>query len=187
MGSDLAERWGGEARSALGGRETHGQESCGACVARAGHTGAGHMRHRSPEVGRDVKWQRCSRKRRRLEELPAAGRRHARSGCPAPTVTHAPVYKLAFVWQMRYVGRPAGSHGPQPVGWYRPPSRGRGVGSLVVVYAMAVTTPPTRARRLAAGIAGASLVEIPDSTHCLPIQKPTEFVAAIGSFLEIPR
>jgi pimeloyl-ACP methyl ester carboxylesterase len=39
---------------------------------------------------------------------------------------------------------------------------------------------------LAAGIAGMSLVEVPDRHHCLPIEKPPEFLAAIRSFWEIP-
>jgi pimeloyl-ACP methyl ester carboxylesterase len=57
---------------------------------------------------------------------------------------------------------------------------------LVVVCAMDVTSLPTLARKLAARIAGTSLVEIHDCAHCLPIEKPTEFVAAIRSFWEIP-
>ncbi|HEX2276946.1 MAG TPA: hypothetical protein VHN13_07420 [Candidatus Tectomicrobia bacterium] len=39
---------------------------------------------------------------------------------------------------------------------------------------------------LADGIVGASIVEIPECPHCLPIEKPTEFLAAIRSRVEIP-
>ena len=51
---------------------------------------------------------------------------------------------------------------------------------------MDVTTPPTLARKLAAGIADGSLVEIPDCAHCLPVEKPMGFMLTIRSCLEIP-
>jgi 3-oxoadipate enol-lactonase len=55
--------------------------------------------------------------------------------------------------------------------------------TLVMVGALDATTPPALARELAAGIEGARLVEIPDSAHCPPVEKPEEFSREAGSFL----
>jgi 3-oxoadipate enol-lactonase len=55
--------------------------------------------------------------------------------------------------------------------------------TLVIVGALDVTTPPALARAIAAGIAGARLVEIPDCAHCPPIEQPEEFAHAVGAFL----
>ena len=55
--------------------------------------------------------------------------------------------------------------------------------ALVVVGALDATTPPALARELAAGLAGARLVEIPDCAHCPPLEKPAEFLAAVEPFL----
>ena len=56
--------------------------------------------------------------------------------------------------------------------------------TLVVVGALDATTPPALARELAAGIAGATLVEIADCAHCPPLEKPAEFLAAVEAFLD---
>jgi 3-oxoadipate enol-lactonase len=56
--------------------------------------------------------------------------------------------------------------------------------TLVVVGALDTTTPPALARELAAGIAGARLVEIPDCAHCPPIEQPAAFVRAVRAFLD---
>jgi 3-oxoadipate enol-lactonase len=57
--------------------------------------------------------------------------------------------------------------------------------TLVVVGALDVTTPPALARELAAGIAGARLVEIHDCAHCPPIEQPEEFSRAVAAFLGV--
>ena len=56
--------------------------------------------------------------------------------------------------------------------------------TLVVVGALDVATPPSMARELVAGIAGAQLVELPDCGHCPPLQQPAAFLNAITPFLE---
>jgi 3-oxoadipate enol-lactonase len=53
----------------------------------------------------------------------------------------------------------------------------------VVVGALDATTPPALARELAAGIGGATLVEIPDCAHCPPIENPAALLAAVEPFL----
>jgi pimeloyl-ACP methyl ester carboxylesterase len=53
----------------------------------------------------------------------------------------------------------------------------------VVVGALDATTPPALARELAAGIAGATFVEIPDCAHCPPIENPAALLAAVEPFL----
>ncbi|HXG04152.1 MAG TPA: alpha/beta fold hydrolase [Candidatus Binatia bacterium] len=55
--------------------------------------------------------------------------------------------------------------------------------TLVVVGALDTTTPPALARELAAGIAGARLVEIPDCAHCPPIEQPVAFTRLVRAFL----
>jgi pimeloyl-ACP methyl ester carboxylesterase len=55
--------------------------------------------------------------------------------------------------------------------------------TLVVVGALDKTTPPVLARELAAGIAWAGLVTIPDCAHCPPLEKPEEFARAAEKFL----
>jgi 3-oxoadipate enol-lactonase len=55
--------------------------------------------------------------------------------------------------------------------------------TLVIVGALDAATPPELARALAAGIAGAKLVEIPDCGHCPPLEKPEAFIAAVAPFL----
>lgn len=57
--------------------------------------------------------------------------------------------------------------------------------TLVVVGALDATTPPALARELAAGIAGARLVEIPECAHCPPLEKPAGFMAALEAFLAV--
>jgi hypothetical protein len=96
-----------------------------------------------------------------VEGLRSAGRRHDREERLPLTVAHATVRRLAFVWQMRYVGRSVGFQRWQ-------------------FHAAQL------ARKLAAGIAGASLVDIPDCARHRAIEKPTAFVASIRSCLEIP-
>jgi 3-oxoadipate enol-lactonase len=56
--------------------------------------------------------------------------------------------------------------------------------TLVMVGALDSTTPPALARELAAGIAGARLVELADCAHCPPLERPAEFVAALETFLD---
>ncbi|HTI52667.1 MAG TPA: alpha/beta fold hydrolase [Verrucomicrobiae bacterium] len=58
--------------------------------------------------------------------------------------------------------------------------------TLVVVGTLDVTTPPALARELAAGIRGATLVEIPACAHCPPIEKPAELLTALEPFLDAP-
>lgn len=57
--------------------------------------------------------------------------------------------------------------------------------TLVAVGALDEATPPELARELAAGIKGATLVEIADCGHCPPLEKPTAFLRAIGEFLSL--
>lgn len=56
--------------------------------------------------------------------------------------------------------------------------------TLVVVGELDEATPPAMARDLAAGIAGARLVELPGCGHCPPLQEPAAFLAAITPFLD---
>ena len=58
--------------------------------------------------------------------------------------------------------------------------------TLVVVGTLDVTTPPALARELAAGIRGATLVEILECAHCPPIEKPAELLAVLEPFLDAP-
>jgi 3-oxoadipate enol-lactonase len=58
------------------------------------------------------------------------------------------------------------------------------VPTLVVVGSLDAATPPSMGRDLAAGIAGARFVELPECGHCPPLQQPAAFLAAIRPFLE---
>lgn len=55
--------------------------------------------------------------------------------------------------------------------------------TLVVVGAEDVATTPEKAQRLAAGIAGATLVEIPGAGHSSTVEQPHSVTAAIEKFL----
>ena len=44
-------------------------------------------------------------------------------------------------------------------------------------------TPPALARELAAGLPDASLVEIAGCAHCPPLERPGEFLKAVGPHL----
>ncbi len=55
--------------------------------------------------------------------------------------------------------------------------------TLVMVGALDQTTPAALARELAAGIAGATFLEIPGCGHCPQIENPPAFVAAVEQFL----
>ena len=55
--------------------------------------------------------------------------------------------------------------------------------TFVIVGALDVTTPPALAGEVAAGIAGARIVEISECAHCPPIEQPEEFARAVGAFL----
>jgi pimeloyl-ACP methyl ester carboxylesterase len=46
-----------------------------------------------------------------------------------------------------------------------------------------VRTPPALARELAAGLPDASLVEIAGCAHCPPLERPGEFLKAVGPHL----
>ena len=56
--------------------------------------------------------------------------------------------------------------------------------TLVIVGAEDVATVPAKAQRLAAGIAGAKLVEIPGAGHSSTVEQPEAVNAAIVHFLE---
>lgn len=58
------------------------------------------------------------------------------------------------------------------------------VPTLVIVGAEDVVTPPTAAKALVAGIAGAKLVEIPQVGHLSNLEAPTAFNAAVRQFVE---
>lgn len=55
--------------------------------------------------------------------------------------------------------------------------------TLVLVGLEDQTTPPELSRQLAAGIAGARLVELPGVGHCPQVQSPEAFLAEIRGFL----
>jgi len=55
--------------------------------------------------------------------------------------------------------------------------------ALIVVGEQDEATPPALGRALAARLADASLIELPDLGHCPHIQDPDAFVAAIAPFL----
>src|SRR5262245_18538213 len=55
--------------------------------------------------------------------------------------------------------------------------------TLVMAGALDQTTPPGLARELAAGIAGATFLEIPGCGHCPQIENPRAFVDAVNGFL----
>jgi 3-oxoadipate enol-lactonase len=57
--------------------------------------------------------------------------------------------------------------------------------ALVVVGLGDTATPPALSRELAAGIAGAKLVELPDCGHSPHIQDPQGFWQAIKPFLDL--
>jgi 3-oxoadipate enol-lactonase len=57
--------------------------------------------------------------------------------------------------------------------------------TLVIVGARDATTPPALSRELAAGIAGARLVEIADCAHCPPLEQPQALLRAIAPFLRL--
>lgn len=55
--------------------------------------------------------------------------------------------------------------------------------TLVLVGLEDQTTPPALSRQLAAGIPGATLVELPGVGHCPQVQSPDTFLAEIRAFL----
>ena len=56
------------------------------------------------------------------------------------------------------------------------------VPTLVIAGARDGFTPPERSRAMAGAIPGAELLEIPDSSHTAPIERPAEIDAAIVAF-----
>jgi pimeloyl-ACP methyl ester carboxylesterase len=58
------------------------------------------------------------------------------------------------------------------------------VPTLVVVGAEDTLTPPAEARALHAAIAGSRLVEIAGAGHLASMERPAEFTAALGAFLD---
>ena len=60
------------------------------------------------------------------------------------------------------------------------------VPTVVMVGSADRTTPPSHARRLAAGVPGARLVTVPDAGHVLNWEAPDALVDVIGSFRERP-
>jgi len=61
---------------------------------------------------------------------------------------------------------------------------GIGVPALVIVGTDDVVTPPSAARELAAGIAGARLIEVPGAGHLTALERPTDVAAAVTGFLD---
>lgn len=57
------------------------------------------------------------------------------------------------------------------------------VPTLVMFGALDQATPPPLNRIIAAGIAGAQVIELPDCGHCPPLEKPDAFLAAVRDFL----
>lgn len=55
--------------------------------------------------------------------------------------------------------------------------------TLVMYGALDQATPPPLNRVIAAGIKGASLIELPDCGHCPPLERPQDFLKAAGPFL----
>lgn len=55
--------------------------------------------------------------------------------------------------------------------------------TLVMAGALDQTTPPALARELAAGITGATFLEIPGCGHCPQIENPRAFADAVNGFL----
>ena len=60
------------------------------------------------------------------------------------------------------------------------------VPTVVMVGSADRTTPPSHARRLAAGVPGARLVTVPDAGHMLNWEAPDALVDVIGSFQKRP-
>jgi len=60
------------------------------------------------------------------------------------------------------------------------------VPTVVMVGSADHTTPPSHARRLAAGVPGARLVTVPDAGHILNWEAPDALVDVIGSFEKGP-
>jgi pimeloyl-ACP methyl ester carboxylesterase len=60
------------------------------------------------------------------------------------------------------------------------------VPTVVMVGSADRTTPPSHARRLAAGVPGARLVTVPDAGHMLNWEAPDALVDVIGSFEKGP-
>jgi pimeloyl-ACP methyl ester carboxylesterase len=60
------------------------------------------------------------------------------------------------------------------------------VPTVVMVGSADRTTPPSHARRLAAGVPGARLVTVPDAGHILNWEAPDALVDVIGSFEKGP-
>jgi pimeloyl-ACP methyl ester carboxylesterase len=58
--------------------------------------------------------------------------------------------------------------------------------TLVVVGELDAATPLDLARDLAAGIAGAQFVLLPQCGHCPPLEQPDAFLAAVAPFLGLP-
>ena len=60
------------------------------------------------------------------------------------------------------------------------------VPTVVMVGSADRTTPPSHARRLAAGVPGARLVTVPDAGHALNWEAPDALIDVIGSFQKEP-
>jgi 3-oxoadipate enol-lactonase len=57
--------------------------------------------------------------------------------------------------------------------------------TLVIVGELDAATPPALAAELAAGIPGATLVQIRACGHCPPLEHPQAFLAAVTAFLGV--
>jgi pimeloyl-ACP methyl ester carboxylesterase len=55
--------------------------------------------------------------------------------------------------------------------------------TLVMVGELDAATPVDLARELAAGIAGARFMMLPQCGHCPPLEQPDVFIAAVEAFL----
>ncbi|RTL71992.1 MAG: alpha/beta fold hydrolase [Hyphomicrobiales bacterium] len=55
--------------------------------------------------------------------------------------------------------------------------------TFVMYGALDQATPPPLNKIIAAGIPGAALIELPDCGHCPPLERPQEFLKAVGPFL----
>lgn len=59
------------------------------------------------------------------------------------------------------------------------------VPTLVIYGALDQATPPPLNKAIAAGIAGAGIIELPECGHCPPLEKPTVFLDAVRPFLAL--
>jgi hypothetical protein len=92
-------------------------------------------------------------------------------------VAYATIYRLAFVRQMQYVGGPARSYRRHQWADTGLPAGNEGVWTFKQCSHRGWTS--------ANATDACPMAPLHDSPHCLPIEKPTEFVATVRSFLEI--